>query len=367
MKKVVTVIVQTTSDCNLNCGYCYVRASRLTYHRNVNKVFLRNIERVIHNCVFGYDRVKFDWHGGEPLLRGIDFYKDIVKTQKKLIKSYGVEFRNTIQTNGTLLTNDYLKFFADNNFTVGVSFDGLPEVTRQTRFSRTEINSRDFIYDISERIKSAGLPLSMLCVVSKHNVAMGEEIFKFFLSLGVSSYSLLPLMELPRADCPKMPSNEELFELYKTTFELWLSPFNTFKNIEPITTIVQSLVSGRTPDLCSFSSSCLKRMATITPEGSVVQCGSLIADDLILGNIYEDPLIKILSSRKSRDLQKIRAGVVKKYCIGCEFVSICRGGCRESAYWYSGKYNGAYPFCEARKEIFQYIKKRLEEVFSKAR
>lgn len=367
MKRVVTLIVQTTSDCNLNCGYCYVRTSRLVHHRGRGKVFLRNIEKVIHNCVFGYDKIKFDWHGGEPLLRGIDFYIEVVKVQNRLINSCGVEFRNTIQTNGTLLTNDYLRFFADNNFTIGVSFDGLPEVNRQNRFSRTGINSQDFIRDVSERIKSAEFPLCMLCVVSKNNVAMGEEIFKFFLSLGVSSYSFLPLMQLPRADCPKTPSNKELFELYKTTFELWLSPLNIFKTIEPITTIVQSLISGKTPNLCSFSSSCLKRMATITPEGNVAQCGSLIADELILGNIYEDPLIKILSSQKSRDLQRARTKVVKEYCTGCEFVSICRGGCRESAYWHSGKYSGAYPFCEARKETFQYIKKRLETVFSKAR
>lgn len=366
MKKVITVIVQTTSDCNLNCGYCYVRASRII-HRSRDKVFLQNIEKVIHNCVFEYDRVKFDWHGGEPLLMGIDFYKDIVRAQKRLTNSYGVEFRNTIQTNGTLLTNDYLRFFADNNFTIGVSFDGSPEVSIKTRFNRTGINSQDFICDISERIKSAGFPLCMLCVVSKQNVTMGEEIFKFFLSLGVSSYSFLPLMELPRVNYLKMPSNKELFELYKTTFELWLSPLNSFKTIEPITTIVQSLISGKTPDLCSFSSSCLRQMATITPEGNVVQCGSLIANELILGNIYESPLIKILSSQKSRNLRKIRTDAVKEYCVECEFVSICRGGCRESAYWYSGKYNGAYPFCEARKETFQYIKKRLETIFSKAR
>lgn len=361
MKQVATVIVQTSSMCNLDCGYCYMRASRHSHGLDAHTV-LRDIDKVIQNCAFGFDKIKFDWHGGEPLMMGIDYYKNVVRVQRTLANRYGIEFSNTIQTNGTLLGDEYLDFLLENEFKIGLSYDGVPGVTEETRLNHSGIGALDFIYEISDRFRVRRFPLSILCVVSKQNVALGEDIFKFLSAVGVNSYALLPIMEFPREECPKAPSNEEIGDLYKKTFELWASPANPFKTIEPITTIVQSLLSGRTPTLCSFASSCLKRMATITPEGNVIQCGSLCAEEFIMGKIYDSTLKEILASRKARTLREMRTHATTAHCNDCEYINICRGGCRASAYWISGEYGGRYPYCEARKDTFRYIKNRLEEI-----
>ena len=304
----------------------------------------------------------FDWHGGEPLLMGVDFYETIINAQQQLINSHSIEFKNAIQTNGILLTEKYLKFFAENNFGVGISFDGLPETTQELRFSNSPQNSRKFIQTISRQFKDFNLPFCVLCVVTKQNVHKGKEIFSFLSSSGVNSYSLLPLIKFPQPGCPDAPTNEELFEILKTTFELWLTPLNAIGVIDPINTIVRSLLTWERPALCSFSAACPRRMVTITPEGNIVLCGSLIEEQFILGNIFEEPLFKILSSRKTKTLQKLRETVIKEYCRNCEFIPICRGGCREAAFWHTGNYIGKYPYCEARKNIFQYIQKRLSEL-----
>ena len=361
MKRIITVIVQTSLDCNFNCVYCYVKASidNASY-----KMSLTEVEQLIKNCVADFDEVKFCWHGGEPLLMGIEFYQKALQIQREMSALYNVSFKNSLQTNGSLLTDEWLSFFKENNFSIGVSFDAPPEVNQLQRVSNKVI-SEVYIADIVEKIRKYHLSFNALCVVSKHNVKRGEEIFNFFKSFGANSYSLLLMMKTSLVDCPEPSTNEELFELYKTTFELWLSENHKFKVIEPIDTIIHSLLGRKMPKLCAFGNHCLVRMITITPNGNVVPCGSFVAPEFVLGNIYEAPLLKALHSRQAKNFRSKRKHYVQAHCLDCEFVSICRGGCREVAFWHSGEYGGEYPYCQARKNIFAYIRSRLKEVLQK--
>lgn len=170
---------------------------------------------------------------------------------------------------------------------------------------------------------------------------------------------------MPISECPPVPTNEELFDLYKKTFELWLKKPNQISSIEPLETIIKSLL-GNSPKLCSFGSSCLKRIITIDQDGNVVPCSSLVNNEFVLGNVLREPLIQIIGNKKSLYYRKSRDIAVKKLCDKCEFISICRGGCRADAFWSSGDYNGEYPYCEARRKIFAHIKSRLNEIIKKA-
>lgn len=207
------------------------------------------------------------------------------------------------------------------------------------------------------------MPLCVLCVVNKLNVGYPREIFEFLVSAEATSFSFIPLIDFPQEAFPEVLTNDEWFEFLRVVFELWLTSGKRLKSVDPIYTIVKSMLSGQRPELCSFASSCLKRMATITPEGDVVQCGSLISEQFVLGNIFEKPLMEILHSEKSRKLQNLRARSTKRYCGDCEFVTICRGGCREHTFWSTGQFDGKYPLCDARKRIFRYIQHRLKEIF----
>ncbi len=363
MKKKVVVIVQTSSDCNLDCDYCYVKASTggLRYKMSIEK-----INRLIKNCSFGFDEVKFCWHGGEPILAGFNFYEEVIRSQKEINEINKIEFRNTIQTNGLLLTNQWLDFFKKNKFSMGISFDAPPEINRLQRANKKGI-SEVYIADIASKLKQYKMPLNVLCVVSKFNVLKGKEIFDFFNNLGVNSYSLLLMMKTPLVNCPESPTNEELSELYKTTFELWLRREHRFKVVEPIETIVRSLLGEKTPRLCSFGNHCLKRMITITSSGNVIPCGSFVSPEFILGDIYKNKLLKIFSSQSCDKFRNKRAVYIQENCNSCEFISICRGGCREVAYWHTGEYDGKYPYCESRKEVFIYIRKRLKKIMKESK
>lgn len=237
MKKIITIIFLTSSECNLECRYCYVSASR----RNIKRFDAANIGAMIHNCSVGFDSVEVCWHGGEPLLLGKDFYSEVVKAQKEEAEKRNVAFRNNIQSNGILLDNAWLDFLEESNFHIGLSLDAPPNINQIHRNFDVER-----LLPLFDEIKKRNLPLGILCVISKLNATEGKEIFKFYQSLGVDSFGLLALKDISLFGRPAMPSNEELFELYKTIFDLWTFTPNTFSCIEPLDTMLRSVLGQKT-------------------------------------------------------------------------------------------------------------------------
>lgn len=359
MNSAITVICLVTSDCNLNCVYCYTRAA----YPNKERISLKNAARLVQNCASGFNSIEFCWHGGEPLLVGKNFYEAIIEAQREITEhKNGIKFINTIQSNCLLLDDELLHFFKENRFRIGSTFEAPPAVHLRHRPSASGKSIRIGNYlKVFQKIKAASLPLGLLCVITKENVACGEEIFDFFKEIGANTYSLLPLIEVPRKGHPEPPTNDELFELYKTTFQMWLSEKNNFASIEPIETMVRSLL-GERPQFCSFASSCLKKMISISPKGEVVPCGSL--SSFQIGNIFEKPLIEILHGKAAQQLRDMRVESMNRLCDPCRYISICRGGCREMAFWQSGDYGGKFPYCEARKKTFAYLEQRLSEIFA---
>ena len=348
MKKVMSVIVMTSSTCNLDCSYCYMRASR----QNEGALKEEDLEPIIKNCSKGFDSVQFHWHGGEPLLSGKSFYEEVLRVQRELPS---VTFLNRIQTNGVLLTPELADFFASHNFHVGISIDA-PEDIYPLHRGVDICHALKALSLLKERNVSTGV----LCVVSKLNVSRVREIFEFYKSIGIGSFGLLPLKEVPLESMPLVPSEDELTNLFKEMFDLWMYEENCFNHIDPIGTMVEGIISG-VPRHCSFAASCLGKMITVDQNGNAVPCASLVSPEFILGSLKERPLIEILASKEAESLRKRRANAIAKNCSGCEFVSICNGGCRAEAYWHTGNYEGITPLCGVRKSLFPYIRKVIEE------
>lgn len=352
MKKAITIIMITNSDCNMQCLYCYSRASR----RNVKGFKIEDIGTMIRNASVGFDSVEFCWHGGEPLLVGKDFYQEAIKAQKAETGKRNIVYHNNIQTNGLLLDASWIDFLQRNNFHVGISLDAPTDVYVAHR--RSDVNA---LLKTCAEIKTAGMPLGVLCVVSKLNVYRAEEIFHFYKTIGVNSFGLLPLKSVPLSERPIMPTNDEMFAFYRNMFDLWARAENSFSSVEPLDTMMRSLL-GQRPRGCSFANSCLKKMITIDQEGNIVPCGSLVGDQFMLGNILAQPLINTLAGAKTKALAKVRNDHNAEKCGHCEYVAICRSGCRADSYWATGNYGGDYPFCETRKKTLDYIKLFLKNV-----
>jgi len=139
----------------------------------------------------------------------------------------------------------------------------------------------------------------------------------------------------------------------------------SFENIQPIDTFVRSLLGGR-PKQCTFASSCLKRMVSISPAGDIIPCGSFTAAEYVLGNIFTRTLISCLASDRARALRRRKARVVARECSDCPYVTICRGVSRVAAFWHTGSFERDYPYCAARRWTFDHIQHRLTDILKKS-
>ena len=338
----------TSSMCNLSCSYCYMRASR----QNEGNLKKKDLWQIIKNCSEGFDSVQFHWHGGEPLLAGKSFYEEVLRVQNELAP---VVFLNRIQTNGVLLTSELADFFADHDFHVGISIDA-PESVYSLHRGIEICHVLKALSLLKERNISTGA----LCVLSKLNILKAREIFEFYKSIGINSFGLLPLKEVPLESMPLVPGEDELVDFFREMLDLWMYEDNCFNHIDPIGTMIESITSG-VPRHCSFASSCLEKMITVDQNGNAVPCASLVSPEFILGSLKEKSLIEIIASKKAEDLRKRRANAIVKNCFGCEFVGICNGGCRAEAYWHTGSYEGVTPICGVRKKLFPYIREVIEK------
>ena len=149
---------------------------------------IQHIEATTEETVF------FSWHGGEPLLAGIDFFRKVVSLQKKH-KPSGVEIVNGVQTNGTLIDNKWAWFFAENNFIVGISIDGPGDMHNKFRTTSDGRSSLPQVLKGYEILRRYKIKSEILCVVNSYNVKFPLVIYNFFKELGARYITFLPLVE----------------------------------------------------------------------------------------------------------------------------------------------------------------------------
>jgi uncharacterized protein len=188
-------------SCNLRCEYCYYLSKNSLYGDKKSVLSDDLLEKYItsHFEASAGVTIIFSWHGGEPLLAGIDFYRKAVKFQKKH-KPSGVKVLNGIQTNGTLLNDNWCRFLASEKFIVGISLDGPAEMHDRNRKTASASGSFAMVHKNFRLLKTHGILPEILCVVSSANMDHPLEVYEFFRKLGVRFITFLPLVERAGGD-----------------------------------------------------------------------------------------------------------------------------------------------------------------------
>ena len=183
--------------CNLNCNYCYYLEKDFQGAGEGPGVMSPELlERYItgHLEASSDQSIIFSWHGGEPTLAGIDFYRKALEIQKKY-QIPGTKIVNGIQTNGTLLHMEWCKFLKEEGFAVGISLDGPRVFHDRFRTGKNRHSTFDRVLQGYTLLKKYEVPTEVLCVVNAVNVAEPLEIYRFFKELGVKYLTFLPLVE----------------------------------------------------------------------------------------------------------------------------------------------------------------------------
>lgn len=324
------------AECNLHCTYCYYLGKKSLY-RGTKPLLMTGV--ILENYIIQHIKasneqiISFSWHGGEPLLAGIDFFRKIIALQKKH-QPAGKKIINGIQTNGTLLNENWCNFFVSENFNVGISIDGPEKMHDLLR--RTGANGSTFMKVLSgyELLQKSGIQPEILCVVSAGNVKYPDEVYNFFRQLNASYITFLPLVErLPgsvtEVTRDSVPS-EEFGRFLCKVFDEWVEKDIGSVKIQ-IFEEAARVAFNQDHTLCIFKVNC-GRVPVLEHNGDFYSCDHYVDSDHLLGNITDKSLSNLLDSADQQAFGSLKSNALPKFCRECDVLAMCNGECPKNRF-----------------------------------
>ena len=350
--------------CNLRCKYCYyVDKGDICGGNSSTIMDDETLENYIrhHYAASTSDTVLFTWHGGEPLLAGIDFYQKTLALQRKHLPR-GKNFLNGIQTNGTLITKEWCAFFAENGFTVGLSLDG-PEVFHNA-MRRFEHGAGSFEKTLRGHslLREYGINPEILCVVNAYNVYYPLDIYAYFKLLGTQYITFLPLVERKEGNVVKASVPAFEFGLFLVAiFDEWVKHDIGHIKIQIFEEALRTAFKQE-HSLCIFRERC-GGIPVIERNGNFYSCDHYIEKELLIGNINDVSLSYLLNHPVQKAFGLSKKNDLPQHCIQCEVKEMCNGECPKNRFITSpdGE-SGLNYLCEGYQTFFKHIKPFIQMV-----
>ncbi|PKP59714.1 hypothetical protein CVT91_06305 [Candidatus Atribacteria bacterium HGW-Atribacteria-1] len=365
--KHISPIIGTSYECNMGCKYCYIGCMQKNFPdvKKVNEEFKAKIPLLLKftDEVVSYNkftRTIFYFRGGEPLLINVENWREILNYFR--VKNYSII--SSIQTNGTLINNDFINLFKEFNLKIGVSLDGPASMNDQTRVFKNGRGTFSIIFKNLQKLKNAGVEFSCLLTLNKTNIKNIKAIYTFFKKNNIS-FNVMPIFET-NFHVPKnlLITPQEYANTFCKLFDLWFddSETNPFLIKEFVTLIEQFIKPSEGKREGAFMKNCSKHFVYFDLEGNLWSCNTLLytKDTFFYGNIQKDNLTNILNSSKPTQLQKRWEILSKTDCKNCEFAKWCYGGCGSRGYYYYGNYFKKDYFCEAYKIILKHTHEKIK-------
>lgn len=345
------IIVKPTYDCNMSCSYCSVEGHDTSPRMSLQTVD-RLFERVTDYC--GTDRtIYLIWHGGEPLLMGPDFYDYIGQKTKEYS-----EFRiiNALQTNATLLNDEFIDVIVEHRFRVSTSIDGPAELHDRSRKDGLGNPTFNRVMESVALLKDRGVPVGAITVLNRINKDYMPEIYRFFsraqIHLRINPVQLHGKAAKNYEDVAISPK-EYGREMIKI-FDMWYHDPDTSIMVDPFRIIIGNIVTDVTYS-CDFRRQCHGEVTSVGPDGGAYPCGQFNGnEDYYMGNIHNEGYDAIMLSPGIKKLL-LRVPENIKTCSRCEYSEICNCGCTASAVCRNGDIMQPDFYCAGRKILFQHI------------
>jgi len=322
-----------------------------------------DVIRILHESIPGLEEkfIRIIWHGGEPILRGIEFYEEVVNLQQKLISSFpSIRIENSVMTNGTLITNKWANFISKNKWKLGVSLDG-PHAIHD--LYRVDVNGNGS-YEMALRgrriAEKAGISVGMIAVVTSETIKHPVDEYYRFLTSIATGFDISPCWETEQdGSTPEYVVNpDDFLRFAQALFDIWWENDDPKVNIRLFKNLLHGVLGGR-PSNCAFSGDCASFIA-IDSDGSVYPCGKFAGiQKFRLGNIKENSLSEILQSQQYSEYLSI-AGHLSSECINCRWIKVCNNGCTYDRYT-GGDFKDISPFCTTWKSMLEHIEKKVQE------
>lgn len=352
------LIMSVSGQCNLQCKYCYRSHSN---NSHTKKMSLETYESFAKQYIKICGHPNFIWQGGEPTLRGMEFYKNAFELQRRYIIQYSKDITNAIQTNGTLINKGWAKFFKANNVIVGISIDGPERMHNYYRYDFGGKGSFQYVMRGLKVLQDYGVDCNVLVVLHNRNISAPDRIFKFLLSNDIYLWQFIPCVDLdPKTNRLATYSikPEQYAAFICKIFDMWIDNDNPKIYIRIVDDLLHSYL-GLSPQCCVFKEDC--NIITMDYSGDIYPCDSFVKDRWKLGNINSSTLKEILGSTT---LEEFNSQVNKKRqnkCSDCQWYFTCYGGCPRYYDFYN-KGEDKNLLCPAYQRIFSHFFKTLDRV-----
>lgn len=351
----LTLLIKPVSgSCNIRCKYCFYFDEM--QHRSV-KNFGVMCEATLENMVkksfdFASGVVTFAFQGGEPTLAGLDYYRTFISLVKKY-NTRGLRVNYSLQTNGLNLHSEWMDFFKENNFLIGVSLDGTEEIHNRYRIDQGGEGTWSRVLDGVNLLKESGIPFNILCVVNRYVAVKGEEVYKNLKKLDLRYLQFIPCMdEMGPGNKRYIPEPQEYGEFLVKIFDLFEKDIyeRRFVSIRYFDNLL-SLLAGYSPEACSMQGVCSAN-TVVEADGSLFPCDFYVLDQWGLGNINTS---SIKESRDNPVMERFlsQSRNVHHRCQKCPWVRLCRGGCRRYRDHSSGGSLKHNYYCQGFKHFFK--------------
>lgn len=367
--------------CNLDCKYCFYLEKESLYPgetswRMSDAVLERYIRKYIESQPAA--EVHFAWQGGEPTLLGVDFFRKAVALQKKF--AIGKNISNAIQTNGTLLNDEWGGFLAAENFLVGLSIDGPRELHDKYRVDKNQNPTFDKVMRGLEFLQKHKVEFNTLTVVGRANSLQPLEVYNFLKSIGSSFFQFIPLVERTAPDAvgftfeepPQFPDTSAALCRDAATVTEWSVRAEDYGNFlctifdewvrRDVGTVFVQLFDvalgnwlGLGSSLCVFAEKCGAALA-IEHNGDVYSCDHYVYPSWKLGNVMEKSLGAMVDSPAQKKFGDDKLLTLPKFCRECDVRFACNGECPKHRFISTPDGEGGLNYlCAAYKQFFRHI------------
>ena len=333
--------------CNLDCHYCFYLEKEKLYP---NKHNWRMPDDVLEAYIRQYiqaqqvPNISFAWQGGEPTLMGVDFFRRVVELQKQYCPP-GRAIDNAMQTNGTLLDDEWCQFLRENRFLIGLSLDGPARIHDKYRLDKGGKPTFDKVMRGLELLKKHQVDFNTLTVVNSHNSRQPLEVYRFLRQVGSGHMQFIPLVErvgpaereyaeppllkvLSPSDSQVTPWTVEPMQFGRFLCEI----FDEWVRHDVGSVFVQlfevqlGIWMGLPASLCVFAETCGAAMA-LEHNGDLYSCDHYVYPRYHLGNLMEKSILEMAGSEAQQQFGNDKRDTLPKYCRQCDVRFACNGEC----------------------------------------
>ena len=371
-KPLYVMLKPAGAHCNLACKYCYYLEKNKLYptaqrHLMSDEMLEQFTREYIEAQTM--NQVLFTWHGGEPLLRSIDFYRKALSLQQKY--AGGRRIDNVIQTNGTLLTDEWCEFFAQNHWLVGISIDGPQPYHDHYRLTAAGKPSWQKVMQGIKLLKKHGVEWNAMAVVNAYNVNHPLEFYRFFKENGCQFLQFTPIVErqtrhedgrtlasladkneIPLSEASVTPEQWGYF--LSAIFDEWVRK-DVGKIFVEIFDCTLANWMGVSPGICAYSKEC-GHAGVMEHNGDVYSCDHFVFPEYKLGNIRDHSLIDMLYGEQQQEFSRLKHSTLPRQCKECDMEFACHGECPKNRFM-KDKYgdSGLNYLCPGYYHYYQHV------------